>query len=374
MDDVIFAGAAKRPALGRAEVSLTIDNSAGLLPIDFTEVTITRTLFRSGRERVFAQQRAVPPARHPRAALRLRRRSSTARDRFAGSDRCRAQRSARRSALDHRRSRRACSSTASGARRRSAGSTATETNLTRIDRSAARGATPAPSARKPGRGGASPRRSRRRARGIPPLRQRPRDGVAATPSRRTRIAPRRDVHRDQRLAGGARPARRRSDGDRGPADRARRRRHRRRAHAIRSAPRTRPRPVGFADRAVARHREGSGGLRRPWRGGQPRGRVGSCRRRVGRRRTRSRRARARDRHAGHGKRPSSRTPGPASAANGPKASPCRRAGHPKCAASSARCAPAAERAEGEVARLRARRDGLANDLQRVDVQRETATP
>src|SRR5688500_18657658 len=48
MDDVIFAGAAKRPALGRAEVSLTIDNSAGLLPIDFTEVTITRTLFRSG--------------------------------------------------------------------------------------------------------------------------------------------------------------------------------------------------------------------------------------------------------------------------------------------------------------------------------------
>ena len=40
MDDVIFAGAAKRPALGRAEVSLTIDNSAGLLPIDFTEVTV----------------------------------------------------------------------------------------------------------------------------------------------------------------------------------------------------------------------------------------------------------------------------------------------------------------------------------------------
>ena len=48
MDDVIFAGSAKRSALGRAEVSLTIDNSAGLLPIDFTEVTITRILFRSG--------------------------------------------------------------------------------------------------------------------------------------------------------------------------------------------------------------------------------------------------------------------------------------------------------------------------------------
>ena len=48
MDDVIFAGTAKRPALGRAEVSLTIDNSTGLLPIEFTEVTVTRTLWRSG--------------------------------------------------------------------------------------------------------------------------------------------------------------------------------------------------------------------------------------------------------------------------------------------------------------------------------------
>ena len=48
MEDVIFAGSSKRPALGRAEVSLTIDNSAGLLPIDFAEITITRTLFRSG--------------------------------------------------------------------------------------------------------------------------------------------------------------------------------------------------------------------------------------------------------------------------------------------------------------------------------------
>ena len=48
MDDVIFAGTSQRPSLGRAEVSLTIDNSAHLLPIDFTEVTITRLLFRSG--------------------------------------------------------------------------------------------------------------------------------------------------------------------------------------------------------------------------------------------------------------------------------------------------------------------------------------
>ncbi len=48
MDDVIFAGTPQRAALGRAEVSLTIDNSAGILPIEFTEVTITRTLFRTG--------------------------------------------------------------------------------------------------------------------------------------------------------------------------------------------------------------------------------------------------------------------------------------------------------------------------------------
>ena len=48
MDDVIFAGTASRPPLGRAEVSLTIDNSAGLLAIEFNEVTVRRTLFRTG--------------------------------------------------------------------------------------------------------------------------------------------------------------------------------------------------------------------------------------------------------------------------------------------------------------------------------------
>src|ERR1700744_475190 len=48
MEDVIFAGTPKRPALGRAEVALTIDNSSGLLPIEFSEVTITRTRFRNG--------------------------------------------------------------------------------------------------------------------------------------------------------------------------------------------------------------------------------------------------------------------------------------------------------------------------------------
>ena len=48
MEDVIFAGTVKRARLGRAEVSLTIDNSAGLLPIDFSEVRLTRALWRSG--------------------------------------------------------------------------------------------------------------------------------------------------------------------------------------------------------------------------------------------------------------------------------------------------------------------------------------
>ncbi|WP_101651824.1 chromosome segregation protein SMC [Brevibacterium ihuae] len=48
MDDVIFAGTAQRQALGRAEVSLTIDNTDGAIPIEYTEVTISRTLFRTG--------------------------------------------------------------------------------------------------------------------------------------------------------------------------------------------------------------------------------------------------------------------------------------------------------------------------------------
>ena len=54
MEDVIFAGttgregAAGRAPLGRAEVSLTIDNTDGALPIDYAEVTISRTMFRNG--------------------------------------------------------------------------------------------------------------------------------------------------------------------------------------------------------------------------------------------------------------------------------------------------------------------------------------
>ena len=48
MEDVIFAGTSTRGPLGRAEVKLTIDNSDGALPIEYAEVTISRTLFRNG--------------------------------------------------------------------------------------------------------------------------------------------------------------------------------------------------------------------------------------------------------------------------------------------------------------------------------------
>ena len=48
MDDVIFNGTDKRPPLGRAEVTLTIDNSHGVLPVEFSEISVRRTLFRTG--------------------------------------------------------------------------------------------------------------------------------------------------------------------------------------------------------------------------------------------------------------------------------------------------------------------------------------
>src|SRR5699024_9360948 len=46
MDDVIFAGTSGRSPLGRAEVTLTIDNSDGALPIEYSEVAITRRVYR----------------------------------------------------------------------------------------------------------------------------------------------------------------------------------------------------------------------------------------------------------------------------------------------------------------------------------------
>ena len=48
MDDVIFAGTATRPGLGRAEVTLVFDNESGALPLDLPEVSVTRRLYRDG--------------------------------------------------------------------------------------------------------------------------------------------------------------------------------------------------------------------------------------------------------------------------------------------------------------------------------------
>src|ERR671919_1087459 len=48
MADVIFAGSPQRPALGMAEVTLVIDNTAGLIPVDLSEIEVSRVVYRSG--------------------------------------------------------------------------------------------------------------------------------------------------------------------------------------------------------------------------------------------------------------------------------------------------------------------------------------
>lgn len=53
MMDVIFGGSQSRATTGMAEVSLTFDNSTNVLPIDYSEVTVTRRLFRSGESEYF---------------------------------------------------------------------------------------------------------------------------------------------------------------------------------------------------------------------------------------------------------------------------------------------------------------------------------
>ena len=80
MEDVIFAGTSSRPPLGRAQVSLTIDNTDHTLNIDYSEVTISRTIFRIRDQRL-----GLPSARHPGAVERHRARAADARDRRAGA-------------------------------------------------------------------------------------------------------------------------------------------------------------------------------------------------------------------------------------------------------------------------------------------------
>lgn len=53
MTDVIFAGTAKRPPMSMAEVTLTFDNASNMLPVQYSEVVITRKLFRSGESQYF---------------------------------------------------------------------------------------------------------------------------------------------------------------------------------------------------------------------------------------------------------------------------------------------------------------------------------
>ena len=84
MEDVIFAGTSGRPPLGRAEVALTIDNTDGALPIEYAEVTISRTMFRNGGSEYAINGSSLPAARRPGAAQRLRHRPRDARDRRAG--------------------------------------------------------------------------------------------------------------------------------------------------------------------------------------------------------------------------------------------------------------------------------------------------
>ncbi len=58
MEDIIFSGTQVRKSLGFAEVSLTLDNAEGSLPIDYTEVTITRRVFRSGDSEYYINRTA----------------------------------------------------------------------------------------------------------------------------------------------------------------------------------------------------------------------------------------------------------------------------------------------------------------------------
>ena len=59
MQDVIFGGTAKRPSMGVAQVSLILDNSAGIFDVDAEEVTITRKYYRSGESEYYINRQQV---------------------------------------------------------------------------------------------------------------------------------------------------------------------------------------------------------------------------------------------------------------------------------------------------------------------------
>ena len=65
-EDVIFSGSDQRRQMGSAEVTLALDNSDGWMPIEFSEVTVTRRAYRSGDSEYLNQRPARPAGRHPR--------------------------------------------------------------------------------------------------------------------------------------------------------------------------------------------------------------------------------------------------------------------------------------------------------------------
>ena len=60
MEDVIFAGTANRKPVGFAEVSLTVDNADGKIPVDYTEITVTRACFPLRRKQLFHKRCGMP--------------------------------------------------------------------------------------------------------------------------------------------------------------------------------------------------------------------------------------------------------------------------------------------------------------------------
>ena len=124
MEDVIFAGSPGRPPLGRAEVQLTIDNSDAALPIEYTEVTIGRLMYRSGESEYTINGTSCPAAaRRAGAAVRQRHRPRDARHRRSGLARRRPGCPSRRTGGVSSRRRRVSSSTASARNAPSASST-----------------------------------------------------------------------------------------------------------------------------------------------------------------------------------------------------------------------------------------------------------
>ena len=123
MEDVIFAGTSGRAPLGRAEVTLTIDNSDGALPIDYSEVSITRRMFRDGAGEYEINGAHCRLLDIQELLVRLRHRPGDARRRRAGPARLGAAVATRRTGAPTSRRPRASSSTASARRRRCASST-----------------------------------------------------------------------------------------------------------------------------------------------------------------------------------------------------------------------------------------------------------